>query len=198
MHSTLFFCLLFLSSFPLPSPSSLHSQPPHFCFLILLPPFNPLHLPRSAYFFTGELSRLYTFPYRCSEATTSTMTSPSTSFQQFSIKLLSLNIRSLNIPENKSQLFLRKHKADIVFLQETNFHTGSIPKLINKTCAIVCHTTNKLAQSKGVVIQISRHLPLQISDSLANKHVRYLFFIGTSLWTTPIHLRTFTSPTPNR
>lgn len=72
------------------------------------------------------------------------------------VKLYSLNIRGLNIPEKRSQLLLLiwKSRADVVFLQETHFKSNNIPNLHDKFYPIAYHATTTESKSKGVPILI--------------------------------------------
>lgn len=67
-------------------------------------------------------------------------------------RVISHNIRGLNIPEKRSTLLreLRKGKPHFVFLQETHFKTGHIPKLTNTYFTEAYHATNDTAKTKGV------------------------------------------------
>lgn len=91
-----------------------------------------------------------------------------------SIKLISLNVGGLNIPEKRSQLLQSMHKnnADIIFLQETHFKTNSIPKLFNVRYPISLHATNQTSKTKGVSIIIAKHCPFLISDTCLDRDGR--------------------------
>lgn len=104
------------------------------------------------------------------------------------IKLISLNIWGLNIPEKRTQLLssMHKNKADI-FLQETHFKTNFIPKPTNSRYPTSFHATNPSSKSKGVSILFANNCPFQISDTCRDPEGRYLFLKG-SLHGKPITL----------
>lgn len=108
------------------------------------------------------------------------MTPTKTTTDKLPIKIISLNARGLNIPERRSQLLLtmQRSKADIIFLQETHFRTDAIPKLQNQYYPTTFHATSQTSKSKGVSILLSKHWPLQLTDTLTDVEGRYLFIKG--------------------
>lgn len=96
-------------------------------------------------------------------------------------KIISLNVKGLNTPEKRSQTLLemQKHKANIVFLQETHFRSNAIPKLFSRHFPIVYHATNPLAKTKGVAILIHKNCPFQYTDMQSDKEGRFLFLKGS-------------------
>lgn len=81
-------------------------------------------------------------------------------------KIISVNAKGLNIPEKRSQVLhsMYKLKADIVFIQETDFKTDNVPKFLNHHFPTVIHATNKDSKTKGVSIFFSKNCPFQITD----------------------------------
>lgn len=67
------------------------------------------------------------------------------------------------------------------------------PILTNRDYPKVYHATNKLAKTKGVPILLSKHLPIEISDSLTDEDGCYLFIKG-SIWNRPITVANIYSP----
>lgn len=88
---------------------------------------------------------------------------------------------------------MRKTKADIILLQETQYKSNNIPKLTNKDYPTAFHATYTLAKTKGVSTLISKNLPLEISDSLINEEGHYIFIKG-SVWGRPITVANIYSP----
>ena len=119
------------------------------------------------------------------------MTTPNnpTTDPQKTIKLYSLNVKGLNIPEKRSKLLLllKKSKADIIFLQETHFKSNNCPTFTDKRFPLILHTTNPNSKSKGVSILISKYCPFQILDTKTDNEGRYLFVKG-SLYNKPVTL----------
>lgn len=103
------------------------------------------------------------------------------------LKLVSINAQGLNIPEKRSQILtlMKKHKADIVLIQETHFQTDLTPKSTNHFFPSVYHATNDQTKNKGVSILIAKHLPIKITDTLVDSKGRYLFLKG-NLYNKPI------------
>lgn len=97
------------------------------------------------------------------------------------MKCVSLNVKGLNLPEKRSQILnsLTKHKAQIIFLQETHFRSDAVPKLSNHIYRTALHSTNPVAKTKGVSILISRHANFHQTDSLIDPEARYIFIKGT-------------------
>lgn len=97
------------------------------------------------------------------------------------IKLISLNVKGLNTPEKRSQLLLsmQRNKADIMFLQETHFHTDSTPKLRNHYFPTAYHSTNLLSKSKGVSILLAKHCPFQLIDTMTDEKGIFIFLKGS-------------------
>lgn len=88
---------------------------------------------------------------------------------------------------------MRKFKADIILLQESNFKTNNISTLTKKDFPMVYNATNKLAKTKGVSITLSKHLPIEISDSLIDDEGLYIIIKG-SVWGRPITIANIYSP----
>lgn len=97
------------------------------------------------------------------------------------LKLCSINIQGLNIPEKRSKLFyfLQRSKIHVALIQETHFRTDSIPKLYNHQFPLVYHASNTEAKSKGVSILISKQCPLQVTEVQRDSQGRFLFIKGT-------------------
>lgn len=103
--------------------------------------------------------------------------------------VISHNVRGLNIPEKRISLLRELHKAKpaVVFLQETHFKTGNIPKLHDKQYTQVFHATNSISRSKGVSILLHKNSEIVISQQLTDTEGRYIFLKGN--WAgTPITL----------
>lgn len=101
--------------------------------------------------------------------------------QHNTLKVVSQNVKGLNIPEKRSQILnmMSKLKADVIFLQETHFRTDNTPKLASHKYPISFHATNPLTKTKGVSILLSKNLPWQLIDSLIDPEGRYVFLKGT-------------------
>lgn len=115
--------------------------------------------------------------------------------EKIPVKIVSLNARGLNVPECRSQLLhvMHRNKADIVFVQETHFHTDATPKLQNYYYPTVNHATTPTSKSKGVSILIAKRCPFQLIDTLSDKEGQYVFLKG-SLMGRKITLDNFYAP----
>lgn len=105
---------------------------------------------------------------------------PSHSRTKATIKILSLNVKGLNLPEKRSHLLTmaRKMRADAVLIQETHFRSDNIPKLTNKDYPVVYHATNPQAKTKGVSILLSKHSQWKPVDTLTDCNGRYILLKG--------------------
>lgn len=72
--------------------------------------------------------------------------------------LISHNVKGLNILEKRIMLLrgLKKVKPSFVFLHETHFKSGSVPKLFDKHYSTVYHALSPQHKSKGVSILITQ------------------------------------------
>lgn len=65
-----------------------------------------------------------------------------------------------------------------IFLQETHFKTGSIPRLANKRSPEVYHATCADSKTKGVSILLAKSLLFHQTDQLLDSEGRFLFLKG--------------------
>lgn len=98
------------------------------------------------------------------------------------VKLYSLNIKGLNVPEKRSKLLLllQKARADIVFLQETDFKSNNMLNLHSKLLYIplLITLTTQNINLRGVSILIKKNCPIQVQDTLLDINGRYIFIKG--------------------
>lgn len=98
-----------------------------------------------------------------------------------SLKVLSLNVKGLNIPEKCSSILAEahRHRAQIIFSQETHFKTGSIPRLANKLFLEVYHATCTDSKTKGVSILLAKSFRFHLSDQIIDPGGRFICLKGT-------------------
>lgn len=96
------------------------------------------------------------------------------------IVLTSINAKGLNIPEKRRILLgdLKRHRAQIAFVQETHFRSNNVPSLKNRDFPTVYHSTNPEAKTKGVSILIARTVPWTLIDSKIDTLGRYVILKG--------------------
>lgn len=90
-------------------------------------------------------------------------------------------------------MYMKKPRADVIFLQETHFRSENTPKFFNRDFPSMYHATNTLAKTKGVTTFISKCIPLEITASLIDTEGRYVFFKG-SVWGGPLILAIINRP----
>lgn len=94
--------------------------------------------------------------------------------------VISHNVRGLNTPEKQISILreLHKTKPAVVFLQETHFKTGTVPKLQDKHYPHAYHATNSTSKSKGVSILLHKNTDFIVSQQQADTEGRYIFLKG--------------------
>lgn len=104
------------------------------------------------------------------------------------LKITSLNVRGLNVPEKRSQLLadLRRGKTHVAFLQETHFRADSIPRLTNGAFPMAYHSVSPISKSKGVSIILAGSVPWVFEAQRADEQGRFLLLKGrvSDLWVT--------------
>ncbi|XP_063805182.1 zinc finger protein 3 homolog [Pseudophryne corroboree] len=78
------------------------------------------------------------------------------------IRVTTLNVKGLNIPEKRSKLlkWLRDERLDVALLQETHFRIGCVPSLKSHYYPHVFMANNPNGKTLGVAIFLARHLPV--------------------------------------
>lgn len=96
------------------------------------------------------------------------------------INIFSLNAKELNIPKKRRMVLndLKRAKADIAFIQETHFKTGTLQCLKKLFFPIAYHATNPKNKSKGVSILLAGRVPWTYRDSRVDPEGRYVFIKG--------------------
>lgn len=96
------------------------------------------------------------------------------------LKVYSLNAKGLNVPEKRSSVLAEAHhcRANVVFLQETHFKTGSVPRLDNKCFPEAYHATCADSKTKGVSILLAKSLMFHLTDQLLDSEGRFLFLVS--------------------
>lgn len=97
-----------------------------------------------------------------------------------SIKVLSLNAKGLNTPEEWRMLLhdLKSSCVDVAFIQEMHFLSDRLPFLQNSYFPWTYHSTNPTSESKGVSILLSIKLPWHCQAVLGNPERRFVFLKG--------------------
>uniref|UniRef100_A0A8C5QX73 exodeoxyribonuclease III n=1 Tax=Leptobrachium leishanense TaxID=445787 RepID=A0A8C5QX73_9ANUR len=88
--------------------------------------------------------------------------------------------KGLNIPEKRSAALtdFRKHKASIVFVQETHFRVGSRPRLTDSNFPTGLFSDTPGSKSKGTAILFHKSVPYQEKATLTDENGRYVFTKG--------------------
>ena len=97
------------------------------------------------------------------------------------VKITSLNVKGLNVPEKRKMLLndLRRSGTDVAYVQETHFKAGRLPLLQNRFFPCVYHAPNQQAKSKGVSILISNRVPWCLVDKRVDPNGRFIFLKGS-------------------
>uniref|UniRef100_A0A8C5PI59 Reverse transcriptase domain-containing protein n=1 Tax=Leptobrachium leishanense TaxID=445787 RepID=A0A8C5PI59_9ANUR len=101
-------------------------------------------------------------------------------FKQASLVLFSINAKGLNIPEKRSTALtdFRKHKASIVFVQETHFRIGSRPRFTDSNFPTGLFSDTPGSKSRGTAILFHKSVPYQEKATLTDENGRYVFTKG--------------------
>lgn len=116
-----------------------------------------------------------------------------------SLGVLSLNVKGFNIPEKRSSVLAEahRHRAQVIFLQETHFKTGSIPALADKCFPVVFHAICTDSKTKDVSILLAKSFRFHLSDQMIDPGGRFLCLKGT--WNDkPVTLANVYCPNSNR
>lgn len=100
--------------------------------------------------------------------------------QAGSLRIISWNINSLNVPE-KSIMTLREiHKlgADVCFIQETHFTASQIPRFHDHRYPVAYHSCVADSKTKGVSILIKQGVLRTLRDRWTDDAGRLLFIKG--------------------
>lgn len=91
-----------------------------------------------------------------------------------SLKVYSLNAKGLNIPEKHISVLAEahRHRAQVIFLQETHFKLGSAPRLSNSRFLEVYHATYAASKTKGVSILIEKSHAFCLADRVVDPQGR--------------------------
>lgn len=97
-----------------------------------------------------------------------------------SLKVYSLNTKGLNIPEKRSSVLaeVHRHRAQVVFLQETHFKLGSIPRLSNSRFPEVFHATCADSKTKGVSILLAKSFVFHLTDQVRTEPLQLQYTIS--------------------
>lgn len=135
-------------------------------------------------------------PFPCKFGGDTDMLSVVQSSALLSLKVYSLNAKGLNILEKRSSILAEayRHIAQVIFLQETHFKSGSTPRLSYIRFPEVYHATYPNTKMKGVLIVLAKSFPSPLTDQVLDPEGRFLFLkgtwknrkIGQCLWQTSI------------
>lgn len=91
------------------------------------------------------------------------------------LKLLSINAQGLNHPDKHQSLWqeAQKHKADILTVQETNFHLNATPKCSHPNYSHI-FTASALTKKRGILISIRASVSFELKDSVIDPGGRYI------------------------
>uniref|UniRef100_A0A803JHI8 Reverse transcriptase domain-containing protein n=1 Tax=Xenopus tropicalis TaxID=8364 RepID=A0A803JHI8_XENTR len=115
------------------------------------------------------------------------------------VKVISLNVNGLNIPEKRRQIvnIMRKGKGDIILLQETHFKNTPQPMHKLGTFSQWYYSNNPDQKTKGVAIAIRKNLNFQLENTLSDPNGRYLLIKG-QLYHTPCTIDCVYFPNKNQ
>lgn len=97
-----------------------------------------------------------------------------------SLKVYSLNAKGLNIPEKQCSVLTeaRRQRAQVVFLQETHFKSGSTPCLSNSRIPEVYHAFCADSKMKGVSIVLTKSFTFRLMGQMLDPEGIFLFLKG--------------------
>uniref|UniRef100_A0A8C5LKV7 Reverse transcriptase domain-containing protein n=1 Tax=Leptobrachium leishanense TaxID=445787 RepID=A0A8C5LKV7_9ANUR len=109
----------------------------------------------------------------------------SSAFRAKSLRFLTYNVKGLNVPEKRGRLMreLLSLRTAVAFLQETHFRARDPPRLLSKAYPTGFFSDYTDTKSRGTAILISKDVPFQLTDQLADVEGRYIFVKGTILET---------------
>uniref|UniRef100_A0A8C5PI89 Endonuclease/exonuclease/phosphatase domain-containing protein n=1 Tax=Leptobrachium leishanense TaxID=445787 RepID=A0A8C5PI89_9ANUR len=100
--------------------------------------------------------------------------------KQASLVLLSINARGLNIPERQSTALtdFRRHRASVVFVQETHFRRGARPRFTDSHYPTGMFSDTPGSKSKGTAILFHKSVPYRETATLTDDSGRFVFTKG--------------------
>lgn len=96
------------------------------------------------------------------------------------LKIVTYNVRGLGAPNKRGRLWceLRGQRVDVIFLQETHFTAGSIPRLPGHPFNQWFHSTSPIRGARGVTIAINRTTPFSLEEVEKDLEGRFLCVKG--------------------
>lgn len=95
------------------------------------------------------------------------------------LKYVTFNVKGLNSPIKRKRVYtyLKKLKADIVFLQETHL-TASEHKKLKREWVGQVFASSFNSKARGTAILISRHIPFCVNNTISDPSGRFVLVQG--------------------